>query len=105
MKLISLFSVALHADNVVSLRVYWGAAQAGGAAAGACGARAPRCAHLCLAVGARDTQCRCATGYTRHGDNCTRTYITMDQSFLFKSDVLKIYCSHSIIMIQLWMKS
>lgn len=58
------------APGVLALRVYDAAVQR--AVRGPCAARAAPCAHVCVAVSATASQCRCATGYRRHGDACTR---------------------------------
>ncbi|XP_063833945.1 prolow-density lipoprotein receptor-related protein 1-like [Ostrinia nubilalis] len=54
-----------HAGDVLALRVYDPATEAG---AGAC-ARAA-CAHLCLPVARDRSVCRCALGYELKGDDC-----------------------------------
>lgn len=57
------------AEGVLSLRVYDAGTQRG--VRGACALRARPCAHLCLPVSEELSECRCATGYQQHGDNCT----------------------------------
>ncbi|CAH0717532.1 unnamed protein product, partial [Brenthis ino] len=53
-------------EGVISVAVYDAALQRGG---GACAARRPRCAHLCVSAGAR-AACRCAQGYRQDGADC-----------------------------------
>ena len=57
------------AEGVLSLRVYDADTQR--AVRGACARRARACAHLCLPVSDTQSECRCATGYAQHGEDCT----------------------------------